>query len=103
MEKFSEAGCHLFYDILEVSSYPPPANSPWEEIMKNLETSSEIHLPTSLKLRKLTLDQVRRIDQLLAELGKYGEVHIIVQNGELRYINKVESYDFLDRENRADV
>ena len=45
-----------------------------------------------LDLHLLTTEQVQRIDELLAEVGEYGEVHLIVQKGELRYINKVESY-----------
>ncbi len=45
-----------------------------------------------LELKKLNVDQIRRIDALLASLGDYGEIHLIVQHGELRYINKVESY-----------
>lgn len=45
-----------------------------------------------LELKKLNLEQVRRIDALLASLGDYGEIRLIVQHGELRYINKVESY-----------
>ena len=45
-----------------------------------------------LDLHLLTAEQVQRIDKLLAEVGDYGEVHLIVQKGELRYINKVESY-----------
>ena len=49
-------------------------------------------LPNDLQLLRLTLEQVQRIDRMLAEVGEYGEVHIIVQKGELRYINKVESY-----------
>jgi len=48
--------------------------------------------PSDLDLKKLNIDQVRRIDALLASLGDYGEIHLIVQHGELRYINKVESY-----------
>jgi hypothetical protein len=44
------------------------------------------------ELKKLSLEQIRRIDSLLASLGDYGEIHLIVQHGELRYINKVESY-----------
>ena len=43
-------------------------------------------------LKKLTLDQVRQIDAALVAVGDYGEVHLIVQRGDLRYINKVESY-----------
>lgn len=45
-----------------------------------------------LALKKLSLDQIKRIDSLLASLGDYGEIHLIVQHGQLRYINKVESY-----------
>ncbi|MDD2696094.1 MAG: hypothetical protein PHS96_07925 [Anaerolineales bacterium] len=49
-------------------------------------------LPHELKLKKLTLEQVKRIDEMLASVGDYGEVHLIVQRGELRYINQVTSY-----------
>ncbi len=56
-----------------------------------------------LGLKKLTVDQIRRIDSLLASLGDYGEVHLIVQHGELRYINKVESYKaWKDDENKPE-
>jgi len=48
--------------------------------------------PKQLKLRKLTAEQVQHLDELLDSLGEYGEVHFIVQQGELRYINKVESF-----------
>jgi hypothetical protein len=43
------------------------------------------------RLTKLTVEQVEQIDRLLASLGDYGEIHLIVQRGELKYINKVES------------
>lgn len=43
-------------------------------------------------LKKLTSEQILRIDEILAAVGEYGEVHLIVQHGEVRYINKVESY-----------
>jgi len=46
----------------------------------------------ALKLKKLTLEHVRHIDEILATLGEYGEVHLVIQHGELRYINKVESF-----------
>ncbi len=45
-----------------------------------------------LKLKFLNASQVKRIDDLLGQLGEYGELHLIIQHGELRYINKVESY-----------
>jgi hypothetical protein len=44
------------------------------------------------KFKKLTLEQIRHIDQVLASLGDYGEVHLVIQHGELRYINKLESF-----------
>ncbi len=43
------------------------------------------------KLKKLTIQQVKQIDDALASIGDYGEVHLILQHGELRYVNKVES------------
>ena len=47
---------------------------------------------SGLKLRMLDLDQVRRIDEMLASIGDYGELHLVIQHGELRYINRVESH-----------
>ena len=57
--------------------------------------STELTLTTVLKhlgLRKLTVEQVEQIDELLSSLGDYGELHLIVQRGTLKYINKVESH-----------
>jgi hypothetical protein len=45
-------------------------------------------------LKVLNYLQVRRIDQLLSELGPFGELRLIVKNGTLRFIQKLESYDF---------
>ncbi len=45
----------------------------------------------AIKLKKLDLEQVKRIDEMLDSIGEYGELHLIIQHGELRYINKVES------------
>jgi hypothetical protein len=56
------------------------------------DSSQAGSLSQTLKLKKLTLEQVRRIDEVIASLPEYGEVHLIVQHGELRYINKVESF-----------
>jgi hypothetical protein len=46
------------------------------------------------KVKALTPQQVQRINDFLLAMGDYGEIHLIVQRGELRYINKVESYKF---------
>lgn len=48
-------------------------------------------------LKKLSPDQVRQIDEALDAVGDYGEVHLIVQRGELRYVNKVESFKAVRR------
>jgi len=45
-----------------------------------------------IKLKMLDMEQVHRIDEMLDSLGDYGELHLVVQHSELRYINKVESY-----------
>ena len=44
------------------------------------------------RLKLLTAAQVLRIDELLVSLGDYGEVHLVVQRRQLRYINQVQSY-----------
>ena len=60
--------------------------------MANPQGNQRKNVASMLELKKLNVDQIRRIDSLLASLGDYGEIHLIVQHGELRYINKVESY-----------
>lgn len=60
--------------------------------MTDQEKTSKVFLSMDMELLKLNPEQIKRIDEMLAEVGEYGEVHIIVQRGELRYINKVESY-----------
>ena len=60
--------------------------------MMKTGSSKDVGPPQMLRLRKLTVDQVKHIDEVLASLGDYGELHLIIQNGELRYINKVQSY-----------
>ncbi len=59
--------------------------------MKNQQSSNSL-LPDKPRLEFLTVEQIQRIDQLLACIGEYGEIHLIVQRGELRFINKVESF-----------
>jgi hypothetical protein len=50
----------------------------------------------SSELKVLTVDQVLRIDDLLAAVGEYGEVHLVVQRGQLRYINQLTSHKAWD-------
>jgi hypothetical protein len=44
------------------------------------------------QLRRLTLEQVQQIDSLLSNVGLYGEVILVVENGMLKYINTMESH-----------
>jgi hypothetical protein len=53
---------------------------------KSITSSKTVHL------KKLTPEQVKRIDEVLDSLDEYGEVRLVIQRGELRYINKVESF-----------
>ena len=48
------------------------------------------------RLKMLTPAQIQRIDELLAGVGEYGEVHLIVQHGQLRYLNQVHSHKAWD-------
>ena len=66
--------------------------------MTDQDTLSKTRMYADLKLVKLTPEHIKQIDKMLFEIGEYGEVHIIVQRGNLRYINKVESRKFQDRE-----
>ena len=59
--------------------------------VSNNTSKSENFSASAQKFKKLNLEQVKQIDQALASVGDYGEVHLILQHGELRYINKVES------------
>lgn len=68
--------------------------------METQESSGNTQLPGNLNLAKLTLEQIKRIDELLAEIEDYGELHFIVQHGDLRYVNKVESHNFWDLERK---
>ena len=48
------------------------------------------------RLRVLTAAQVLRIDELLGAVGEYGEVQLVMQRRQLRYINQVQSYKAWD-------
>jgi len=44
------------------------------------------------RLNKLSPEQIREINEYIDSLGEYGEIHLVVQHGELRYINTVASH-----------
>jgi hypothetical protein len=63
----------------------------WETNMKKSEILP-LWESNKLKLNNLTPEQVEMIDKFLSSVGDYGEIDLIVQNGELRYINTIESH-----------
>lgn len=68
--------------------------------MNSQEPLDRNQIPSELKLVKLTLQQIKRLDELLTEIGDYGELHIIIEHGDVRYVNKVESHKFWDVEKK---
>ena len=60
--------------------------------MKTLPAASLPPDDILTRLKVLTPAQIQRIDELLASVGDFGEVHLIVQRAVLKYINKVESF-----------
>jgi hypothetical protein len=48
--------------------------------------------PTCLKVLKT--EQVLLIDRALVEIGDFGEVHLIVKNGQIKAIRKMRSEGF---------
>lgn len=67
--------------------------------MTDQMTLSKVRMLADHKVIKLTPEHIQQIDELLAEIGLYGQVQIVVENGQLRYINKLESYKARSREN----
>ena len=57
--------------------------------MKNRFSSTTL---SKLNLKKLTAEQIQQIDDFIASLGEYGEIHLVIQRGQLKYINRMESH-----------
>ncbi|MDE3091004.1 MAG: hypothetical protein KGJ80_16650 [Chloroflexota bacterium] len=55
----------------------------------DLKTPSKDGSPDALEVLRLT--DISAIDQALEKVGLYGEVHLIVEKGRLRYIRTVRS------------
>lgn len=68
--------------------------------MNEREVPGNTQLPNDLRLVKLTREHIQRLDELLAEIGDYGELHIIIEHGDLRYVNEVKSHKFWDLEKK---
>ncbi|MBI2976667.1 MAG: hypothetical protein HYY33_06915 [Chloroflexi bacterium] len=73
-------------------------DKPGSEGKVNIAESPVSGCAADLRLTFLTVEQALRIDRLLSEIDEYGEVHLVVQKRELRFINKVESFQTRDRD-----
>jgi hypothetical protein len=51
---------------------------------------------TTLALKVLNCSQIQRIDRMLDEMGPFGELRLIKRKGQLRFIEKVESFDLYE-------
>jgi hypothetical protein len=49
----------------------------------------------TVQFKFLSWDQIQMIDDALAGLGKFGEVHLVIQKGRLRFLVTQESHDAL--------
>jgi hypothetical protein len=54
--------------------------------------------PSDLSLKVLNCCQVQQIDDMLSEMGAFGELRLIKKKGRVRFIEKVESFDLLEGE-----
>lgn len=45
------------------------------------------------RLRCLEAEQIHMIDEALAELGEYGELHLVVEKGKIRFLVVQKSID----------
>ena len=54
------------------------------------------------RLRVLTQDQVRQIDAILTEMGPFGEVRLVIEEGRLHSIRTLESESLLPPHHRED-
>lgn len=58
--------------------------------------SSNLESLSALVLKVLSYAQIVKIDEMLDELGPFGELRLIKKKGHLRFVEKVESFDFVD-------
>lgn len=64
--------------------------------MTNKVRDSNPHLRKKRSaLKNLSKDHIRMIDEALGAVGEFGEVHLIVTKGRLRFLITQKSYDAL--------
>jgi hypothetical protein len=58
--------------------------------------TTNTNVPVAASPATLSERQLRQIVRAFQEVGDYGEVHLIKQNGKLRFLKKVTSEDALN-------
>ena len=53
------------------------------------------HRSTHARARHLLPDQLAMIEEALGSLGEYGEVRLVVERGQIRFITVAQSFDAL--------
>jgi hypothetical protein len=61
---------------------------------KERPTGDDDKVDSGLDLKALKLEQVLVIDRALVEIGDFGEVHLIIKDGQLKAIRKMRSEGF---------
>jgi hypothetical protein len=61
-----------------------------------IKVSNDIPAPM-ISLKVLSHSQIQRIDDMLSEMGPFGELRLIKKKGSLRFIERVESFDFSEK------
>ena len=64
-------------------------------IDKLSRTDSQSYTPDGKPLKFLGRPQIEMIDEALSALGPYGEVHLILEKGRLRFVVTKNSHDAL--------
>ena len=62
------------------------------------DNSNDRARTVDLSLKVLDCGQVQRIDNMLDDMGPFGELRLIKKKGRVRFIEKVESFDLAQDE-----
>lgn len=57
-----------------------------------MDPSEESQRNSTAKAFQLTPDQIKQINDALSSVSEYGEVHLVIQHGMLKYINVLNSH-----------
>jgi hypothetical protein len=56
---------------------------------------SRLHAEQCARLKHLQSEQIQMIDEALDTVGEYGEVRLMIEKGQIRFMEVTRSYDTL--------